>query len=97
MTDNLHNLGACALGKFVCSFANGKIAAVLQGALDKLMRFEGLFGLLNDTIIDVAAAYVDDGVEVMSESAQLTHVFSGKGHGWSSLSALVRDDCYTIA
>lgn len=80
MTDHLDDFGARALGELVGRLAAGEQAAILDGALDELVRLEGLFGLLGDRVGYVGFTDEDDGVEVMGEGAKLTDLLAGECH-----------------
>ena len=80
MPDDLYDLGTGALGELVGRLAAGKVAAVLDGALNELVRLERLLGLLDDGIGDIGLADEDDGVEVVRQGAKLTDLLAGKSH-----------------
>ena len=73
MANDLDHVGAAALCELVGGFARRKIAAVLDIAFDKLVCFEALFRLRDDAVVDVPAANVDDGIEVMRQGAELAN------------------------
>lgn len=79
--DHLHDVGTGALGELLGCLTAGEVGAVLDRALDELVRLEALLGLGDHAVVDVAAADVDDGLEVMGEAAKLTDLFAGKCHG----------------
>lgn len=81
VADDLDHVCAAALCELVGGFARRKIAAVLDIAFDKLVCFEALFRLRDDAVVDVPAANVDDGIEVMRQGAELANLFTGEGHG----------------
>lgn len=81
MADDLHDVGAGALGELLGSLAAGEIGAILDCALDEFVRLEALLRLGDHAVVDVAAADVDDRLEVVGEAAKLTDLFAGKCHG----------------
>lgn len=81
MADDLHDVGAGALSELLGSLAAGEIGAILDRALDEFVRLEALLRLGDHAVVDVAAADVDDRLEVVGEAAKLTDLFAGKCHG----------------
>ena len=81
MADDLDHVGPATLCKLVGGFTRRKVAAVLDIAFDKLVRLEALFRLCDDAVVDVPAADIDDGIEVMRQGAELANLFTGEGHG----------------
>ena len=81
VTDDLHNLGAGALSQGIGGLAAGKVAAILYGALDELVSFESLLGLLDECIGNIGFADVDNGVEMMDQCTELPDLLAIECHG----------------
>lgn len=94
--DDLNDIGRSALGKLVGRFRAGKVAAVLYGALNELMRFEALFGLRDHAVVDVAAADIDGGVKVVGQAAKLANLLAVKCHGRETRFLINHGVCNTI-
>lgn len=81
VANHLDDLGVCALGEGRRRLFGREVAAVLDGALDELVGFERLVCLLDDAVVDIGFANIDDRVEVMCKTAELPDLLAGKCHG----------------
>ena len=80
MTDHLDDFGAVRSASWSAASRQESRLPILDGALDELVRLEGLFGLLGDRVGYVGFTDEDDGVEVMGEGAKLTDLLAGECH-----------------
>lgn len=80
MSDHLDDFGARPLSELVGGFTAGEQTAVLNAALDELVRLESFFGLFGDSVGDIGFSDKDDGIEVVGEGAKLTNLLAGECH-----------------
>ena len=80
IADGLHDIGAQLFGQLFGGLLGGQFGAVLHGAFDELVLFDGLIGLLDCGFGQIVLAYVEQRLERIRQCAQLLGLFFGQCH-----------------